>query len=89
MQSELERYTRVTDILKPYRDFSNIPEHILQHAADRGTRVHLYCELYASKMLFEEIDQDCEPYLQAFKRFLTKRSNKSSLVKSAFFAMIL
>lgn len=60
-------YLRVTTPLARYSNYSNIPLHILENAADRGTRVHQYCELYASNMLFEEIDEDCSQYVNAFK----------------------
>lgn len=62
-------YLRVTTPLSRYSNYESIPLHILNYAAERGTRVHKYCELYASDMLFEEIDEDCLPYVNAFKKW--------------------
>lgn len=59
-------YTRVTTPLNRYSGLENIPINILSYAADRGTRVHQYCEMYANQMLFGEIDPDCFEYVQAF-----------------------
>jgi hypothetical protein len=38
-------YARVTEILQPYTSFDGIDPAVLAKAADRGTRVHKYCEL--------------------------------------------
>lgn len=59
-------YTRVTSPLQAYNGLKDIPQNILDYAADRGTRVHHYCDLYANDMLFGDIDQDCLSYVQAF-----------------------
>lgn len=59
-------YSRVTDILSPFNDFSGIDPKVLANAADRGQRVHRYCELYAKSMLIEEPTNDCKPYVQSF-----------------------
>lgn len=59
-------YLRVTTPLNRYSGYEAVPTQILDYAADRGTRVHQYCELYAKKMLFGEIDADCIEYVQAF-----------------------
>lgn len=37
----------VTTVLSPFADFSGIRPEVLQHAADRGTRVHLACASFA------------------------------------------
>lgn len=60
------KYLRVTTPLSRYSGYDKVPVPVLDYAADRGTRIHTYCELYASKMLFGDIDQDCIEYVQAF-----------------------
>lgn len=65
----MTEYTRVTEVLSRYSGLDGIPPFILVNAADRGTRVHKYCELYALRMLFGEIDEDCKPYVEAFKKW--------------------
>jgi hypothetical protein len=59
-------YTRVTEILSPFNDFSNIDPLTLANAADRGQRVHRYCELYSRSLLIEEPTPDCKPYVDSF-----------------------
>jgi len=61
-----EGYTRVTSILNPFTDFSQIHPDVLANAADRGTRVHRFCELYVKNLLIEPIDEDCKPYFESF-----------------------
>jgi|SRR5271169_993228 len=60
-------YTRVTEILKPFSKFENIKPEVLQNAADRGTRVHSFCEMYANNLFIDDIDDDCKGYIQSFK----------------------
>jgi len=60
-------YIRVTDVLKPFTNFSHIDPAVLKNAADRGTRVHKYCELYAQNMLIEQPLSDCKGYVDSFK----------------------
>ena len=59
-------YARVTEILKPYTSFEGINPAVLEKAADRGTRVHGYCELYTQNLLIEKVDNDCRPYVNSF-----------------------
>lgn len=62
-------YARVTEILKPYSGLDGIDDRVLARAADRGTRVHDFCELYARNLLIEEPDEDCKVYVEAFKEW--------------------
>lgn len=65
-QEKMERYRRVTEILSPFTDFSMIAPHVLENAADRGTRTHHFCELYIKNLLIEPVDEDCKPYFESF-----------------------
>lgn len=67
---------RVTEILKPYVSFDGIDPAVLARAADRGTRVHKYCELYVQNLLIEKIDEDCKPYVESFIQWFDKRVEK-------------
>ena len=60
-------YARVTEILRPFTDFSSIDPAVLHQAADRGTRVHTYCESHALGLFVAEVDEDCKNYFEAFK----------------------
>ncbi len=62
----LPGYARVTDILKPFSNFSFIKPEVLANAADRGTRVHDYCTNYANNIFITDIDEDCKPYVESF-----------------------
>lgn len=64
-----EGYARVTEVLKPYSGLDGIDERVLARAADRGTRVHDFCELYARNLLIEDPDEDCKIYVEAFKEW--------------------
>jgi hypothetical protein len=59
-------YTRVTEVLQMYNSFDGIDPVTLAKAADRGTRVHKYCELYSQNLLIEKVDGDCRPYFESF-----------------------
>lgn len=61
-----KNYKRVTSILSPFTDFSNIDPKVLANAADRGTRVHKFCELYLKNLLIEPVTYDCKPYFDSF-----------------------
>jgi len=54
-EEKFEGYTRITEILSPYMDFSHIE-----------TRVHRYCDLYVKNLLIEPVDEDCKPYIDSF-----------------------
>ena len=62
-------YARVTEILQPFTSFDGINPAVLAKAADRGTRVHKYCELYTQNLLIEKIDEDCRPYVESFTQW--------------------
>ena len=77
-----EGYVRVTEVLRPWVDFSAIPEFsrdgrsredVLACAADRGTRVHAYCDLIANALFVGDIDADCEPYVKSYRRWFDQR----------------
>lgn len=62
-------YARVTEVLSIYSGLQDIDPTVLARAADRGTRVHNFCELYARNLLIEEPDDDCIVYVNAFKQW--------------------
>jgi hypothetical protein len=59
-------YLRVTSVLEPFSNLKSIDPQVLARAADRGRRVHDYCEAYASNLFIGEVDNDCKNYFDAF-----------------------
>jgi hypothetical protein len=65
-----QRLPSVTQVLEPLINYDGVPNGILQHAADRGTAVHLATEFWDDGDLDEEsIDPEVLPYVQAWQRF--------------------
>lgn len=65
-----ERLPSVTQILQPLINYDGVPNGILQHAADRGTAVHLATEFWDDGDLDEEsVDPEILPYVRAWQRF--------------------
>lgn len=60
----------VTSILKPITDYSAVPPHVLQAAANFGKAVHLACELDDLGELDEsQLDPALMPYLEGWRNF--------------------
>jgi hypothetical protein len=62
-------YLRVTEILQPFSKLHLLDAKIVANAADRGTRVHKFCTLYALNMLIIDVDDDCKGYVDSYKRW--------------------
>jgi hypothetical protein len=64
----------VTEVIKPWVDFSGIPEAVLNHAGKRGTFVHDIClNFHAQGLPFlGEIPEDCKGFIESFDRWLEK-----------------
>jgi len=59
----------VTQVLKPFTDFSGVPQAVLEHAAARGTQVHAACAAHARGLFVMDLDQEVQPYLQSFTQW--------------------
>lgn len=64
----LPGYTRVTEPLQVYSKYDMIDPEVLANAADRGTRVHKFCEMHAKGLWFVA-DDDCHNYVECFKKW--------------------
>lgn len=63
-------------------DVSGIPEHILRHAADRGTAVHLACHyLDEDDLIFDSLDQEVLPYVVAYQKFREEYEFKATVIE--------
>lgn len=58
---------RVTKVLEPYSDFSNVLSWVLENAQARGTMVHTACFAYAQKIWIPPLPEEYEGYLVSFK----------------------
>lgn len=77
MKKEIpDGYVRVTELLSPYSGLQGIDPIVLQKAADRGQRVHNYCELYAQSLLIDQPDAECQGYVESFKRWFDSTVDK-------------
>lgn len=80
------KYLRVTTPLSKYSGYDAVPSNILEYAADRGTRVHMYCTLYAQNMLFGDIDEDCFDYVQSFIDWFDQNVDEVILTEKRLFS---
>jgi len=62
-------YPSVTEILKPWSGFENVPPEVLELAGERGTAVHGVCAAEALGLFFEE-DEVTAPFLKSFRLWL-------------------
>lgn len=62
-------YTRVTEVLLPYKNFDNVLDHVLKGACDRGSLVHDFCELYALNMCIQSPPEEVKPYFESFTKW--------------------
>lgn len=66
------QYPSVTQILRPWQDFSGIPPEVLANAAERGTRVHAACAALALDLPVYGLApmSDDLLYVESFQRWL-------------------
>jgi hypothetical protein len=67
-----EGFSRVTDVIKRFTNFDHIDPKVLNNAADRGTRVHKFCTMYALNLLVIDPDYDCKGYVNSFIHWFDK-----------------
>lgn len=60
----------VTTVLKPYTDFSMVPEHILTRATERGRKVHAICAAICQGLWIPPIPSECAGYIKSFRIWL-------------------
>lgn len=62
----------VTTVLKPFTDFSFVPEDVLIAASERGQIVHAACASYALKQFALDPPEDCRGFFESFKRWFDR-----------------
>lgn len=68
----MSTYPSVTTILKPWQDFSQIPEDVLNAACERGKRVHGACAALALKLFVPPMPEELQGYLASFRTWLNQ-----------------
>lgn len=66
---EKSKYIRVTEVLSPFTGLSSIPKHIVENAANRGTRVHAICESIVKGLGEFDMDAETTGYVKSFKHW--------------------
>jgi hypothetical protein len=66
------RLPSVTEIIRPFSDFSHIPPDILEAACARGNAVHRLCALYSLSLWIDEVPPEYAGYFQSFQRWFDK-----------------
>lgn len=61
------KYPSVTQILKPWRDFSGISDEVLQAAADRGIALHEAYAAYAQDLWVPWLPEVAQGYFKSFQ----------------------
>ena len=64
-----KKWPSVTQVLGVFSDFSKIPPDVLARAAERGTRVHGFCEAIAQGFFPGEVPEDITGYVESFKKW--------------------
>jgi len=64
------KFYSVTEVLKPYSDFSKISKDVLESACIRGSEVHRICALVARGIFVREIPDECKGYVLSFCSWL-------------------
>lgn len=59
-------YTRVTEVLSPYNDFSKVPPQTLANKQRIGTLTHDFCEAYVLDLLIEPVPDEIKNYFDCF-----------------------
>lgn len=69
MEEIRDGFTRVTQPLSLYSDFSKVPPDVLAKACERGTKVHRLAELHVLGEWFPDPSDDSLGYLNSFRRW--------------------
>jgi hypothetical protein len=67
---EDDMFPTVTQILRPWQDFSGIPPEVLARAAERGSMVHRACSAMIQGLWFNEALEDCYGYVESFTNWV-------------------
>ena len=72
----------VTEVLGVFMDFSMINPSVLQHACDRGTRVHNAIAAHLDGLWVQPLDDEAQPYFDSFRRWADIMLDKVMLIEN-------
>ena len=71
----------VTQALSPFVDWSGISPERLEHAGQRGTKIHSYIAAYLLGLWLPKIELECQGYFDSFRYFADARIDKMIAVE--------
>jgi hypothetical protein len=77
---------RVTEILRPFTSYDNVPTDILKRSATRGTSVHALCAGFAKGAWIPDgmIDEEYLGYVNSFKKWAEKQVHKFLVIEHRY-----
>jgi len=72
----------VTEVLGLYTDFGMINPSVLQHACDRGTRVHNAIAAHLDGLWVQPLDDEAQPYFDSFRKWADIMLDKVLLIEN-------
>jgi len=79
-------YPRVTEVLKAFTSYDQVPRDILNRAAAKGTSVHALCAAIAKGEWIPEgmIDEELRGYVRSFKKWADEYVEKFLIIEKRF-----
>ena len=75
---------RVSDVLRPYQDWSAVPDRYIGPALERGSIVHAFCANYARKIWTPITLEEYRGYVESFRTWFDKYVVKVFFVEQEF-----
>lgn len=83
-----DNWPSVTQVIRPWLDFSGVDSYVLEAAAERGQEVHRLCHLYAKGLWIDEVKPECAGYLTSFQSWYETYVEQTWLVEKRLFCKI-
>lgn len=77
---------RVTEVLRPFTSYHQVPKDVLEKAAAKGTSVHALCADIAKGNWIPEsmIDEELKGYIQSFKKWSEAQVKKFVIIEQRY-----
>lgn len=79
-------YPRVTEVLRPFTTYDQVPKNILERAAAKGTSVHALCAGIAKDEWIPDgmIDEELIGYVNSFKKWRAAQVSKFLVIEKRY-----